>query len=482
MSSEKHAPPAVSLPTATDPDVVSLAAEVGGRLFWPGDPAYDEACRTYNLLTPLTPAFVVNAHAAADVQAVVRFAARRGLGVAVRGGGHSVVRPTEHAVLINLGEMKGVTVSPALRTARVVGGTLWQEVVDQVAKYDLAPLNGSSVTVGAIGFCLGGGHGPVLSRKYGYASDHVISLDVVLASGALRRVTAESDPELFSALRGSRGNLGVVTAIEIRLFPVSRFYGGGLWFPGERIADVLRVWQSWAAQLPDDFSTSLAVQRMPDQEGVPEPMRGTFLVHVRAAYLGDEEQGEALLFPLRVLGPTVLDTIRETPYREVGSVHMDPLSPLPYVDRSMGLRELTPEAMERFVELTGPDSGSPLTVVEIRALGGALDRAPTAPDSVPSRGLPYQLFALGLATPDRTGSMREAADAVVEGMRRWKQNSGMVNFLTPEEATTPEGVQDAYGAERYARLLSIKQAYDPANLFRVNHNIQPTDAPDTVTM
>jgi FAD/FMN-containing dehydrogenase len=469
--------PSAPLPATGDPDVRALEVVVRGEVLLPGDPGYAAACATYNLLTPLSPALVVTARDTADVQAAVRFAADRGFAVAVRGGGHQVVRPTEGTVLVNLAEMSRVTVDPAARTVRVEGGALWKDVVDAAAKHGLAPLNGSSLSVGAIGYCLGGGHGPVLSRKYGYAAEHVTSLDVVLASGATLPVDAGTEPDLFFALRGSKGNFGVVTGIEMNLFPVARFWGGGLWFPGERLGEVLRTWQPWAAELPDEFSTSIAIMRLPDLDELPPPLRGAFMVHVRVAHLGTPEAGEALLAPLRALGPAVLDTVADTPYDQVAGVHNDPPLPLPFVDRSIGLREVSADTIDALVELTGADSGCPLAIVELRPLGGALDREPAVPDAVPNRGLPYQLFGFGVGGPEQAEELRGALAGLIDGLRPWAHDTSMPNFLSPDEARGPAEVRDAWGAGRYARLAAIKAVYDPDNMFRVNFNIEPGAEP-----
>jgi FAD/FMN-containing dehydrogenase len=456
-----------------DADVVTLAEAVRGRVLMRGEAGYAEECTTYNLLTPLTPDVVVTPANVTDVQAAVRFAAAHGLGVAVRGGGHQVVRPSEGTVLVNLSAMSRVTVDPSKLIVRIEGAATWQDVVDAAARHGLAPLNGSSMSVGAIGYCLGGGHGPVLGKMYGYAAEHVTRLDVVLADGRTRRVTIGSDPDLFFALRGGKGNFAVVTAMEMRLFPVSRFYGGGLWFPGERLGDVLRTWRPWAAELPDEFSTSIAIQRLPDQDELPEPLRGAFVVHVRLAYLGDAERGEALLAPLRALGPTVLDTVAETPYRLVGGLHNDPPPPLSYVDRSIGLKEVSSRTIDALVELTGPGSDCPLASVELRPLDGALTREPAVPDAVPNRGLPYQLFAFGVGGPDEADDLRGHLARLVGGLRPWAHEATMPNFLSPDEARTPAQVREVYGAELHDRLAAIKSVYDPTNMFRVNYNIEP---------
>ncbi|MEU8817451.1 FAD-dependent oxidoreductase [Actinoplanes sp. NPDC048796] len=300
-----------------------------GPVLRPGDPGYDEERRTQNLLTPLRPAIAVGAADVADVRAAVRYAAANRLAVAVRGGGHMQPYTAEGAVLITLDRMAGVTVDAGRRTARVTGGALWREVIDAAAKEGLAPMAGSSVTVGAIGYVLGGGQGPILSRPYGYASDHVTSFDIVTADGELR--TVSGDDELFAALRG------------------------------------------------------------PPIPQLPEPLRGAHVLSVRFAHLGPAEEGEALLAPMRAVAPALIDTVAEVPFAVAATLHNDPVDASPYQDRSLGLSGLPDAALDKLIELTGPGTRIPLTSVEVRALGGAMDRPPATPDSVPSRGLPFQL-------------------------------------------------------------------------------------------
>src|SRR5262249_30201426 len=154
------------------------------------------------------------------------------------------------------------------------------------AEHGLAPLNGALSTVGVVGYTLGGGHSPTLGRSQGYAADHVRSIEIVTADCELRKATQDSEPGLFWALRGGKGNFGVVTALEFDLFPVSELYGGGLYFPGARMAEVLHVWRVWAAELPESATTSVAILRLPPVPDIPEPLRGAFVLHVRFAFLG----------------------------------------------------------------------------------------------------------------------------------------------------------------------------------------------------
>ena len=196
-------------------------------------------------------------------------------------------------------------------------------------KSGLASLHGSSPSVGAIGYTAGGGI-PLLAREYGFAADHVRAVELVTADGRLRRLTEDEDPDLFWAVRGGKGNFGVITAMEIGLVPRNRLYGGGLFFPGERAAEVLSSWREWSLTVPENMSTSLALLRLPPLPEVPEPLRQGLAIHVRIAYTGSAGEGEKLVAPLRSLGARVLDTVAEMPYAAVPSIHMDPPEPIPH--------------------------------------------------------------------------------------------------------------------------------------------------------
>ncbi|MEV4349326.1 FAD-binding oxidoreductase [Actinoplanes sp. NPDC049596] len=457
-------------------EIVKLRTEVDGLVLEPGDPGYEAECYTYNLLTPLRPAVVVGAASPADVQAAVRFAGARRMAVAVRGGGHMQPYAAEDALLVTLDRFSAVTIDVKRATAKVLGSARWAEVIDAAAVHGLAPMSGSSGTVGAIGYVLGGGQGPILSRLYGYASDRVRSFDVVTADGVVRTVSTDAEPELFAALRGGRGNLGVVTAMEIDLFPVRSVLAGGLYFPGSRAAEVLKKWRPWAALLPARATTSVAIQNLPPIDSLPEVLRGAHVVHLRFACLGPFETGQALFEPMRQLGPVLLDTVNEKPYREAAMLHNDPIDVIPYQDRSLGLATLPDEALARLAELTNPATGrARLASVEVRALGGALDRPPAGPDSVPSRGLAFQLFAFGVGDGDQIPALRVELERLIDGMRPWAdpRHRRMLNFLSPEEALEPHSLRQVYGKAIYDRLLAVKQRYDPDTMFRMNHTVRP---------
>ncbi|MGW3783528.1 FAD-binding oxidoreductase [Micromonospora chokoriensis] len=454
----------------TEDAAAQLAAQTVGPVLLPGDERYDVECASYNLAIPQQPALVVGATNAADVQAAVRFAAGQGLPVAVLATGHSAL-PSAGALLITTRRMDAVVVDVAARTARIEAGVRWQQVVDAAADHGLAPLNGAAPTVGAVGYTLGGGLSPI-GRTFGFAADHVHLIDVVTADGKLRTVTATDEPELFWALRGGKGNFGVVTAMEFALVPVSRIYGGGLFFPGERAADVLKAWGRWTADVPDEVTSSVALLQLPPVPEVPEPLRGRLVAHIRIAYVGTAEDGERLIAPLRAIAPTLVDSVTEMPYRAVGSIHADPPTPIPFVDRSALLREFTPKLVDTIIAQAGPDTGSPLTVLEIRHLGGALDRRPEPTNAIDLRDAAFTFYAVAIGGPDQVEAFQGDLTRLIQAIQPWSTGGRFVNLLGAGDAT-PDGVAATYPPKTYQRLAAIKRSYDPTNVFRVNHNIAP---------
>lgn len=459
-----------SLPPVLPGDAAPLAAVVAGSVLLPGDAGYDDERAVFNLNHELVPAMIVVAESVADVQAAVTFAAGQHRPVLVKTTGHQMVGQAHGAVVIATRRMNDVAIDAVRCTARVGAGAIWSEVIEAAAKAGLAPLNGSNPTVGVVGYTLGGGLSPTLGRSQGYAADHVRSLDVVTADGKRRRVDAESEPELFWALRGGKGNFGVVTALEFDLFPVPRLYGGGLYFPGERMADVLRAWTDWHPGTPETMTSSFAVLRMPVLPEVPEPLRGRFLVSVRMAYTGTTADGERMIAPLRAVAPAVLDTVADMPYTAVASIHNEPTDPVPYYERGIMLREFPAQAQDKLIELVGPDAETALVIAELRALGGAWDREPAVPNAVVTRGLPYSLLGVAAGPVSEEEQLKKSVAELLDGMKPWQGDRRYVNNLAPDEAADAAAI---YGPECHARLASIKKTYDPANLFRLNHNVVP---------
>jgi FAD/FMN-containing dehydrogenase len=453
----------------------ALRAGLRGDAYVPGEDGYDEARKAWNLNAHQRPAVVVMAACAADVIAAVRLAREEGLGVGVMATGHGVAAPCDGGVLINTSRMKGVRVDPEAQTARVEPGAQWADVITEAQVFGLAGLMGSSSVVGVVGYTMGGGFG-WLGRKYGFNADGVREADVVTADGEMLRVSAYEHPDLFWGLKGGGGNFGIVTSMEFALHPLKTIFGGNLFYSLERATDVLDLYSRWAETLPDEMTTAIAFMNFPPLPEVPEPLRGGSFVSVRGCYCGEPpEAGGELLRPWREFGEPEVDTFGVMPYRQMDMISMEPPDPLGVYTHVELLSDLTPEAINTLVGLAGVESESPLVMLELRQLGGALARPPAVLSPIGRRDSKFIMFGLGIsptpqATPEVAQRMQEHLARVAEEMRPYNTGATYVNFLGLGD-WNPERTRASYSSEDWERLVELKDRYDPDNLFRFNRNI-----------
>ncbi|GAA2268831.1 FAD-binding oxidoreductase [Kitasatospora cystarginea] len=459
--------------SATDPDaaLARLRARVRGKVLALGDDGFDAGCAGFQTAYRHRPAVLVRAAGAEDVVAAVAHAAACELPVAVQATGHGLSVPADGGVLIDTAGLAGVTVDAQARTARIEAGVRFAAVVDAGARYGLAPLNGSAPDVGVVGYLLGGGLG-LLARQFGYAADHVRAVELVTADGAARRVTADSDPELFWALRGAGANFGVVTAVEVDLVPVTRIYGGELVFDLAGTPGLLAEYLRWTETLPEELTSSVSLIGYPDLPVLPERLRGRHLGHVRIAYTGDSRTGEELVAPLRALGPRLTDTVAEMPYTECGAIYNDPPQPHAYVGDNVLLREFGAGQADAVAKLAAPGTAVPC-VVDVRHLGGALGRAPEVPNAVGHRDAHYLLRVLtpvGLAEPNEVRAAHRALLDTADSVVGRCQNLVYGRYA---DGAPERPADDFWEPADHRRLTDLKTRLDPANLFRSNRNIAP---------
>ena len=273
-----------------------LRSRVGDRVLGPDDTGWDEARRPWNLSVDQHPAAVATPESAQDVVAVVDVARQHGLRVAPQGTGHSASprASLEGSVLLDMSRMNAVEIDPERRLARLGAGAQWRHVVGPAAEHGLAGLSGSAPDVCVTGYAIGGGASWMI-RRYGLAANSIRGAEVVTADGREVRADSGSEPDLFWALRGGGGSFGVVTALELELFPIRELYGGVLFWPQERAAEVLEAWREWAAGVPDEMTSLGRLLNVPPLEELPEALRGRSFVVVEAAWLGDEADGRRLL-------------------------------------------------------------------------------------------------------------------------------------------------------------------------------------------
>ena len=316
------------LTTSLPDQWLALRNQVQGAVITPDDPRYDELRLAWNRSVVQYPAVIVQAECAADVAEAVRFAQQAGLGVAVQATGHGNVRPANGALLILTAGLNGVQVDDVARTAWVEAGVKWGAVLEKAQAVGLAPLLGSSPDVGAIGYTLGGGMG-WLARKYGLSADHVLRFEVVTADGQLRYASASENSDLFWGLRGGGGSLGIVTGMEIELFPVTTVYGGNLFYPFEMAREVFVHYREWVATAPEELTSSIVIMNFPPIPAIPEPLRGQTFVMVRGCYSGPVAEGERLLEHWRTWRTPFIDDFKTMPFSAVATISNDPVDPMP---------------------------------------------------------------------------------------------------------------------------------------------------------
>ncbi len=456
------------------PTVDTAALEgFGGELLRDGDPGYDEARRVFNAAIDRKPALLARCIGVADVIAALGFAREQGLPVSVRGGGHSVAGHAivDGGVTIDLRPMNRVRVDPEQRVAWCGGGANWGELDRETQAFGLAVTGGRLSDTGVGGLTLGGGSG-WLERKYGFTVDSLISADVVTADGSLVVASAERNPDLFWALKGGGGNFGVVTGFEFRLHEVGPLlYGGMLFFPIDAAVDLLKAYRGFMEDAPDEIGGGAAVLCAPPEEFVPEEVRGKPVLAVIACYVGPVEAGERAFAPLREWGPA-LEMLGPMPYSAIQALIApgNPPGRRHYWKAGL-LGELSDEAIETYVRRAG-DPATPFTASLMLPLGGAFARADeaAAPFAYRDAKWNYHVLAQWEDAADDERCIEWARDFDAE-MAEFAEAGVYVNFAAEPSATA---VKAGFGSESYARMVAVKDKYDPDNVFRSNTNIPPS--------
>jgi FAD binding domain len=439
---------------------------LSGKIVLPEHARWAEARLAWNLAVDQQPAAVVFPQSAEDVAAVVELARAFELRVAAQATGHNAapLGRLEDTILVKTERMRSIEIDPEARIARVEAGVRSLELVEAAARHGLSPLPGSSPDVGVVGYTLGGGLS-WFSREFGLASNNVHAIELVTADGLLVRTDAEHEPDLFWALRGGGGNFGIVTALELRLVPISEVYAGILWWPIERDREVLHAWAELTRnEPPDELTTVGRYLRFPPMPDIPEPLRGKSFVVVEVIHLGEPEQADELLTPLRTLRP-VTDTVARISTPALCHLHMDPEHPVPGKGDGLLLQTLPREAIEELIRVAGATSASPLVSLELRQLGGELARTHPENGALTALDAGYALYAAGIAAnPEAAATVAAHIETVKNAMSVWATEQMYLNF-----AESRRDPRTLWTEEAYQRLRRIRDTVDPGKLIRANH-------------
>lgn len=428
-------------------------------------PTTSPALAPFNLAPDHRPDKIVEPDSVAQVVDAVAAARAGGDRLHVVGTGHGLP-VIDGGVALTTHGLGFVEVDAPTATARVGAGARWSDVLSAAAPLGLAPVCGSAPGVGVVGLVLGGGLGPV-GRTLGWSSDHVRSIELVTGTGDHVTARADQHRDLFWALRGGKRAPGVVTAIELDLARVASLHAGGLFFAAEDAETVLLGFAAWSADLPDAVTTSVALLRLPPADDLPPMLSGRFVVHVRVAIVPGPTMSstpEQIVAPLRALATPMLDTIQTTPYAAIGSIHQDPLAPMPAVEGGALWGGFDEGAVRALLATVGPDVDAPFAAVEIRVLGGALAHDPAVPDAVAGRDASHHLFVVSLPVPDLFGTaVPEAAGRLMAATAPWSLGRSQPNFIGA--LNPPAAWERAWPRDQLARLADVHHAYDPDRVF-----------------
>jgi hypothetical protein len=442
---------------------------IDGRLATPGDGDWDEVRMGWNLAADQRPAAVALVTSADDVAATVAFAASHDLRVAGQGTGHGAAALPDlgDTILIKTGAMKAIDVDPDAETARVEAGAHSIELGEASGAHGLCSLPGSSPDVGVVGYTVGGGLS-WLGRKYGFACNRVRAIELVTAGGEQLTVDAENEPDLFWALRGGGGSYAIVTALHLDLVPIRELYAGLLAFPAALGTDAVRRYRDWAAEQPDEVSSVVRFVTPPPLPDVPEPIRGVPLLTINGAAIVDsKEDGEAVWAPIRELGEPIMDTFEWMAPVGLSRIHMDPESPVPGVGEGGLVGELDDGAIDAFVGIAGPDSGSPLLLSELRRLGGAFGRPAENAGALSHLDADYVMYSVGMAmSPEMGAAAKGHLETIGEAMKPFGSEGAYFNFTE-----SPCDVDAILPADVCERLGEVKGSYDPDNRIVSNHGV-----------
>ncbi len=469
ISTQKADPSRVAVPPE---DLEQLNSGLRGRACSLGDDGYDDARTIWNAMIDRFPDVAVRCAGAADVAQAVRFANARGLGIAVRGGGHNIAgnAVADGGVLIDLSPMKSVRVDPKARRAWVGPGATLADVDKETQAHGLAVPTGINSTTGIAGLTLGGGFG-WLTRPFGLTVDNLVSADVVTASGDFVTASEAENPDLFWAIRGGGGNFGIVTSFEFALHPVGpEVFSGLIVHPFDRGKELLKEYRRVVADAPDELTVWAVMRKAPPLPFIPEQWHGREVLIFAACYAGSNEDGEKATAALRALGDPIADVLGPHPF--VGwQAAFDPLLTPGARNywKTHDFTELSDEAIEVVADAVSHLPG-PECEVFIAHVGGAMERVAADATAYPTRNAH---FVMNVHTrwrePQQDTECVEWARALFKAAAPYATGSGYVNFIPADE---PDRIEKVYG-DNFGRLVQVKKRWDPQNRFRMNQNIRP---------
>ncbi|MGW8761801.1 FAD-binding oxidoreductase [Streptomyces sp. NPDC055815] len=448
--------------------IEELTDEQYGQVIRPGDAEYDAARTVYVGDVDRRPAVILRPRNAGQVARVVTLARETGTEFAVRGGGHSGAGHgvVEGGIVLDLHHLKGLEIDVEARTAWAEAGISAGEYTAAAAEHGLATGFGDSTMVGVAGITLGGGIG-FLSRKYGMTIDDLLAAEIVTADGELLSVDERHHPDLFWAIRGGGGNFGVVTRLKLRLHEVDGVYGGIMVLPVT--PEILEEFIAEAEAAPEELTTIVNVWTAPPFPFIPAEQHGKPIILAVMCYAGPAEDGEKVIGRFRAIAPPLADMVRAIPYPAMFGPADPSAHPISAV-RNIFIDRVDRATAEAILDRTAA-SDAITAGVQLRVLGGAIARVPDDATAYPHRQSRIMAHLTAVYADPADADRHEAWVEEFMTAIRQSDSGSYVNFVVKAGA---EDVRETlYPGATGERLARIKAEYDPANLFRSNHNIVP---------
>ena len=459
-------------PNLDDNSIQQLKATLRGRIIEPTDKDYDDARKVYNGMIHKRPRLIARCVDVADVIASVNFARENTLLLAIRSGGHNAggLGIADDALVIDLAPIKYTRVDPAARTVTVGGGCTWGDVDHATHAFGMATPSGILSTTGVGGLTLGGGIG-MFTRKCGLTIDNLLSADIVLANGRFVKANSDENTDLFWAIRGGGGNFGVVTSFTFKLHAIDTVYGGPMLYDFNETTDVMKWYRGFVTKAPDDLSGYFALLTVPPAPPFPEHLHLKKVCGIVWACTAGQNEAEEMFKPIRAFKKPALDFVGPIPHPALQSM-FDGLYPpgLQWYWRAHFVNELSDEAITEHVRF-GATLPSMHSTMHMYAINGAASRVGKQDTAWNYRDATWAQVMVGVdPDPANKEKISSWAKSYFDALRPYSAAGAYVNFMMDEGE---DRVKATYG-DNYARLVAIKNKYDPQNLFRVNQNIKPS--------
>ena len=451
--------------------IQEFKATLRGGLIEPQDPGYDDARKVYNAMISKRPRMIVRCADVADVIRSVNFARENNILLSMRSGGHNAggLGICDDGLVIDLSPMKYTRVDPQTKTVVAGAGCTWGDIDHATHVFGMATPSGIISTTGVGGLTLGGGIGH-LTRKCGLSIDNLLSVDIVLADGSFVTANANQNQDLFWAVRGGGGNFGVVTAFTFKLHPIGMVYGGPMLYEMSEAEDVMKWYRKLIKDAPDDLNGFFAFLTVPPGPPFPEQLHLKKMCGIVWAYTGPLEKAEEIFKPIRAFKKPALDFVGPIPQPALQGM-FDPIYPtgMQWYWRADFVNELSDEAIAKHVSF-GKGLPTMHSTMHLYPVNGAAARVNKKDTAWNYRNATWAMVIVGVdPDPANKEKITTWTKQYFDALHPYSAGGAYVNFMMDEGE---DRVKATYG-DNYERLVTIKNKYDPHNLFRVNQNIKP---------